>query len=139
MNALSYAQKRMVQTSFAALEADVDATAAHFYGHLFEQDPAAADLFRNDMHAQGRKLMTTLKTIVTALDNLPALTSLLSEMARQHVGYGVSREHFRLAEESLLYAVAQMLADDYSEEIAESWQCAYRMIEDVIVEHAYAD
>ncbi|MAS32541.1 MAG: hemin receptor [Anaerolineaceae bacterium] len=139
MPELTDSQKHLVQASFRTLAADFDITAAIFYGHLFTQDPTLPGLFHTDMESQGRKLMETLAVLVNGLDDLPALIGPIQVLAQHHLGYGVRREHFRMAEASLLHTLVQVLGDAYTDDIGASWQATYRIVESVIVDSAYAD
>lgn len=137
MAALNDRQKYLVQSSFRVLAADVRTTSRIFYAHLFAQDPSLRAMFETDMESQGRKLMSTLAVLVNGLDDLGTLIGPIELMALQHVGYGVERSHYRLAEDSLLHTLEHMLGETYRDEIGAAWQAAYRIIESVILASAY--
>ena len=139
MTELSDDQKRLVQSSFHALSANVDTTARVFYGHLFAQDPALRGLFKTDLESQGRRLMDMLGVLVVGLDNVSALSGAITLLGRQHLRYGVQRAHFRLFENALLYTVEQVLGEEYTAEVGTAWRAAYRAIEAIIIENAYSD
>ena len=70
---LDDAQINLVQESFAKVEVISAEAAAIFYGRLFGMAPDLKPLFKGDMTAQGRKLMTMIKTAVYGLDDMGAL------------------------------------------------------------------
>ncbi|WP_231876923.1 globin domain-containing protein, partial [Oleiphilus sp. HI0080] len=75
--AITEAQKKLVQASFAKVEPIADAAAEIFYNKLFTYDPSLKPLFKHDMKGQGKKLMTALKLAVKSLDDLDALVPVL--------------------------------------------------------------
>jgi hypothetical protein len=72
---LDDAKIKLVQDSFVKVDSIAEDAAAMFYDRLFEIAPDLQPLFKGDMKAQGRKLMTMIKTAVNGLKDLGALVS----------------------------------------------------------------
>ena len=79
-------QKSLVQQTFAQVVPIADQAAALFYGRLFELDPSLRSLFKNDIRAQGQKLMQMLGYAVGKLDAPDELAPAVEGLGRKHVG-----------------------------------------------------
>ncbi len=132
-------QKHLVQTSFKKVEPIAEAAAEIFYAKLFEYDPSLKPLFKGSMQAQGRMLMTTLKTAVESLDNLGALIPVLKGLADRHVDYGVSVHDYTPVGNALLSTLRQGLGADWNPELREAWIAVYKTVADVMRSHAHPE
>ena len=130
-------QKELVQSSFAKVEPIADTAAEIFYNKLFEYDPSLKKLFRSDMKAQGRKLMSALKIAVKSLDNLDSLVPILENMAVQHLGYGVKEKDYTTVGNALLFALKTGLGDAWTPELRQAWVDTYRIVAQVMKAAAY--
>jgi hemoglobin-like flavoprotein len=119
---------RLVQASFAVLEAVSDDVAATFYRRLFELNPSLAALFKNDMAAQGTKFMEKLAVAVMALEDLDLIAQLVDTLGRSHVAYGVRSTHYQTAREALLLALADQLGAAFNAELCNAWTAAFDTI-----------
>ena len=93
---------KLVQESFARVEVISEEAADMFYGHLFDIAPDLKPLFKRDMTAQGRKLMTMIKTAVNGLDDPGALIRALEDIGRRHMRYGVKDADYASFEAGLV-------------------------------------
>ena len=64
-------QISLVTASWQKVMPISDTAAELFYGKLFEMDPALKPLFKGDMKAQGKKLMTMNTTAVIVVSAMP--------------------------------------------------------------------
>lgn len=115
-----------------------DTAAAIFYARLFELDPALKGLFKGDMAEQQRKLMVTLNTVVTSLDNLAPLIEVVENLGRRHVGYGVKAEHYDTVGIALLWTLGQGLGELFTPSVEGAWTMAYTTLAGVMKQAAYA-
>ena len=83
-------------------------------------------------HESIRKLATALVNVVAHLDDPAWLDKTLGEMGRRHVGYGVTREMYAPVGDSLLTALSEALADDWTEEAKQHWVAAYSIVVDLM-------
>ncbi len=125
---LDDAQIKLVQDSFAKVESGPADTAAVFYDRLFDIAPDLKPLFKGDMKAQGRKLMTMIKTAVNGLDDVGALIPALEDLGRRHVGYGVRDADYDTVGAALLWTLEKGLGDDFTGEARDAWSTVYTLL-----------
>lgn len=125
-------QKVLIQASFQKVLPIADVAAELFYGRLFELDPKLRPMFRGDMASQGKKLMNSLRLIVNGLDRLDQLVPALEALARRHVGYGVTDEHYETVGVALIWTLQKGLGDAFTPSVANAWVTAYGLIASVM-------
>ncbi|MEM9615656.1 MAG: globin family protein [Actinomycetota bacterium] len=130
-------QIALVQNSFAQVAPIADQAAALFYGRVFELAPQTRGMFKEDLTAQGRKLMRTLGIVVDGLNDLDAIVPIAQAMAVRHVDYGVEAEHYTVVGEALLWTLGQGLGDGFTTEVEEAWAAAYGILTTVMIDAAY--
>ena len=124
----------LVQQSFVHIVPIPDRVAAHFYNRLFRLAPQVRPLFKADMKAQGRKLVTMLAMVVDGLDRLDAIVPAMRELAIRHVAYGVQPAHYDLVGAALIDTLRELLGPDFDSETEAAWAEAYQVIAGVMVE-----
>jgi hemoglobin-like flavoprotein len=122
---ITHDECRLVQASFLQLEPVAGTVAALFYRRLFELNPALMPLFKTDMELQGIKFMEKLAVVVTALDDLGSIASLVQVLGRAHTGYGVRPADYDTAAEALLWALAEVLGPEFNCELRDAWLAAF--------------
>ena len=130
-------QVTMVQQSFSKVAPIADDAAAFFYGRLFEIAPEVRPLFRGDMKEQGRKLMGTLAVVVNGLGDLNAILPAASALAKRHVSYGVTPDHYAPVGAALLWTLERGLGAQWSQELAAAWAAAYATLSGFMIGEAY--
>jgi hemoglobin-like flavoprotein len=125
---VTYAQKVLVQNSFAAIAPNADAVAALFYGRLFEIDPSLRHMFRGDMAEQRKKLMQMLTAAVKGLDRLEQLVPVVQDLGRRHAKYGVADEHYDTVAAALLWTLEQGLGEAFTDELKGAWVTVYTLL-----------
>ena len=129
----------LVQQSFAKVVPIQDKAAALFYARLFEIDPTAAPLFAGiDMQMQRIKLMAALAMVVGGLAKPETIVPKAQDLARRHVGYGVTQAQYGSVGAALLWTLQQGLAAEYTPQVAQAWQTAYALLSGVMIEAARA-
>jgi len=129
-------QIRTLQRSFKMVEPIADTAAALFYSRLFELDPSLKGLFRTDLKIQGKKLMSSIKLVVTGFDNPDRIIPAVSSLGKRHLGYGVQPEHYATVGQALLWTLEQGLGEAYTPEVAAAWTRAYGLLSDLMQEAA---
>jgi nitric oxide dioxygenase len=127
----------LVQSTFAEVKPISEKAAELFYGRLFEIAPAVKPLFKGDMAEQGRKLMGTLAYVVNGLSDLPAILPAASALAKRHVSYGASKEHYGPVGEALLWTLEKGLGPKWTPEAAAAWTKAYVTLSGYMIAEAY--
>jgi nitric oxide dioxygenase len=131
-------QIELVRASFAQVAPISRDAAAMFYGRLFEIAPNLRALFRGEMDEQGAKLMAMLATAVANLDRLDTIVPAVRALGVRHARYGVTAADYAPVAESLLWTLAQALADAFTPETREAWVAAYTVLAGQMLEAADA-
>lgn len=119
---------RLVQASFLQLEPVANTVAATFYRRLFELNPNLIPLFKTDMEMQGIRFMEKLAVVVTGLDDLESIASLVQALGRGHARYGVQRADYDTAAEALLWTLAEVLGPEFNSELRDAWAAAFETV-----------
>jgi len=130
-------QAELVQSSFRVVQPMADTAAELFYKKLFEIDASAAALFKRDIKQQGQKFMQVLAVAVGGLSNLSTLAPIVKQLGVRHVGYGIKAEHYDSVRAALLWTLALVLQDAYTDDVREAWATAYAMLAGVMKEAAW--
>lgn len=130
-------QVNQVQASFIKVVPIAKQAAALFYGRLFETAPETRALFRGDMDTQGRKLMSSLAMVVNSLGDFNTVVPAARDLAKRHVAYGVTPEHYSLVGSAMLWTLEQGLADEFIPALRAAWEAAYSALSEVMIASAY--
>ena len=118
----------LIRANFARLAPIQHTFAALFYEHLFAVSPQLRALFPADLREQKRKLMQMISTAVGGLDDLDALVPAVKALGARHCGYGVTKEHYLLVGEALLWTLALALGRDFTPEARSAWAKVYQVL-----------
>jgi hemoglobin-like flavoprotein len=134
---LTTQQIALVQASFRTVQ-PMSATAGElFYKRLFEIEPEVAALFKGDVGRQGREFMQVLAVAVGGLSNVTTLVPMVQQLGVRHAAYGVQARHYDAVRQALLYTLAVILQDDYTDEVRAAWATAYAMLAGIMKEAAW--
>ena len=131
------AEVTLVKSTFDQVKPIAADAAAMFYGRLFEIAPEVKPMFKGDIKEQGRKLMTTLAVVVNGLDNLPAILPAASALAKKHVAYGVTPQHYAPVGAALLWTLERGLGPAWTPPVAAAWTGAYTTLSSFMISEAY--
>lgn len=126
-----------VQASWALAATDADRMSRLFYSCLFRIDPRSKTLFAGDMKLQGRKLAQTLSFIVDNLEEPDNLLPAAVQLAKRHVGYGVTPEQYDAVGAALIDALKQILGQSFSAQDEAAWRETYDGLARAMVSAAY--
>jgi hemoglobin-like flavoprotein len=130
-------QAELVQSTFRIVQPMAATTAELFYKKLFEIDASTAVLFKGDIKQQGQKFMQVLAVAVGGLSNMSTLVPIVKQLGVRHVGYGIQAEHYDSVRAALLWTLARVLQDAYTDDVREAWATAYAMLAGVMKEAAW--
>jgi len=130
-------QIKLVQDSFANVAPISDQAAVIFYDRLFEVAPQVRGLFPDDLTEQRKKLMATLAVVVNGLSNLEAVLPAASALAKRHVEYGATAQHYPVVGGALLWTLEQGLGEAWTPEVAAAWTAAYGALSGHMISEAY--
>lgn len=112
-------------------------TARVFYTTLFQIGPASEALFRNDLAAQGEKLMETLGFVVDNLEDEDTWLPAARDLAVRHVSYGVKAEDYASVGAALIITFETLLGDAFGTPERETWQGIYGGLSRTMIAAAY--
>jgi Globin len=102
---VEYQQKRFMLDNSSCLAWFYDS----FYDHLFEVAPNTKPLFKNDIVVQGKALVRMIYSVLGILNDIPALTETLENLARGHTARGVVSSQYGIVGEVLLWTLRRVL------------------------------
>jgi nitric oxide dioxygenase len=115
-----------------AVGAHIHEIAKCFYGRLFAAHPELLDdgLFNRSHQAdasQQQALAGSVAAFATALVNAPGQLpeSLLSRIAHKHTSLGIQPEQYQIVHDHLMSAIAQVLGDAVTPDVAAAWDEVY--------------
>ena len=132
-------QIAVVQSSFRTVQPMSGTAAELFYKRLFEIEPATEPLFKRGLREQGEHFMRVLALAVGGLSNVPTLAPLVKQLGVRHVAYGVTAAHYDAVRRALLWMLAAILQDRYTDEVREAWSTAYAMLAGIMKEAAWGE
>ncbi len=127
-------QIRLLKSSYAQVEPIADTAAGLFYGRLFEVAPGVKPLFKNDMQAQGRMLLSAIGLVVRGIDKPESIASAVQAMGERHVRYGALPEHYPVVGECLLWTLEQGLGEAFTPELKQVWAEAYAVLSGLMID-----
>lgn len=134
---MNHDQIALIRKGWSRIAPFAGAAIAAFYERLFEIAPDLAQRFSDtDMNAQHVKLAGVFDTAITGLDDPGSLVPVLRDLGARHVAYGVDAADYEAVGAALLWTLQTGLDEDWTEEAAEAWAGAYRVIVDAMLQGA---
>lgn len=127
---------RLLQESFALVEAEADKLASHFYALLFLEDPSLRDLFPPMMDAHRDRLITGLITLVHRAHDTEAVDEYVRQLGRDHRRFGVRPEHYAVVGQCLLSTLRRFAGPRWTAEMDGCWYAAFQRVAAIMVEAA---
>jgi nitric oxide dioxygenase len=118
-------QIALVQMSFTKVVPIADSATTLFYARLFEIAPDLRPMFKQDLSEQRKKLVDTLVYVVDNLSCLDKLGPEICALGERHASYGTKVEHFTPVGTALLWALEQVLKDEFTPAVADAWETVY--------------
>ena len=129
-----------VQSSFAQVQAASGDVGRHFYDRLFREAPEVRPLFRGDADRQATKLIDTINVVVAALGHFDAVLPIARDLARRHVAYGVTPQHYAIVGRVLISTLAEVLGRHaFTPFTRDAWERTYAALAAVMIAAAYDD
>lgn len=120
---------KLIQETFELVKPRAEEFANRFYANLFQDYPAAQELFSlSNMDRQKRLLVAALVQVVHNLENPEFLGEYLGKMGERHAAYGTADEHFEWVGLSLLKTLQEMFGNEWTREYNHQWAMAFDVI-----------
>ncbi|HEV8284580.1 MAG TPA: globin domain-containing protein [Chitinophagaceae bacterium] len=129
-------QINLVKSSWQAAASKSVLVGEFFYSRLFELAPETKDLFGVTVLQQSNKLAVMLSYIINKLDKLDDIIDEVAKLARQHVSYGVTPEHYALGGGIFLWSLEKVFGDSWNEELKDAWETCYITLTDAMIQAA---
>ena len=145
---LSPKSAEIVRATLPAVGGAIGEIAEVFYRKMFTAHPELLrDLFNRGSQAVGEQqqalagsIAAFATTLVEQPDTLPE--TMLDRIANKHASLGVTRDQYRIVHTHLFAAIAEVLGDAVTEEVAAAWDEVYWLMADTLIareERLYAD
>lgn len=133
-------EKKLIVNSWRLVVPIAETAADLFYRRLFELKPEYKSLFKADMAAQKRKLVTMLAFIVKAMDWLEEdwrdevdpnadLALVVLALGRRHAKlYNIPDESYGPVGQALLWTLDQGLGQAFTDEVRGAWTKLYGVL-----------
>jgi hemoglobin-like flavoprotein len=119
---------RLVQDSFAAIEATPDIFAERFYARLAELDPSLRSAFEWALRMRRRQLLDVLRAAVRGLEDFDALEPDLGGLGRSYADDASEPEHYQGIARALLAGLEASLGTPLTPDVRGAWVMAYSML-----------
>lgn len=134
---LTAQDRATITATIPLLEREADVLATHFYNLLLARHPQLLPWFDPVGLASGeipRALARGMLLYARHINVLERLSDHLSILVNRHVALQVRPEHYRLARESLLEAMAQVFgARQANAVVMQAWAAAYDQLVDILI------
>ena len=117
-----------IRASFAVLVGHMNEMIERFHARLFGVRPDLRSMFHLPMEIHGRHFAAALALIVRNLSLLDSLDEPLRDLGIEHARAGVRGEHYPVVRDAILFAMAQTLPEEWTQELMEDWQALLDLI-----------
>jgi hemoglobin-like flavoprotein len=129
--ALSDKSRVPIEATLPAVAEHIEEIAEHFYRHLFAVHPELLDgIFNRGNQATGAQqqaLAGSVAAFASALVNTPdhLLEDPLTRVSHKHASLGIQPDHYQVVHDSLMWAIADVLGEAVTPEVAAAWDEVY--------------
>ncbi|BBJ37904.1 hemin transporter [Streptomyces antimycoticus] len=128
---LSDKSQPIIKATLPLVGAHIQEITTRFYAHLFSTHPELLDgIFNRGNQAKGTQqqaLAGSVAAFASALVNTPDRLpeNLLARVAHKHASLGIAPDQYQVVHDSLMWAIADVLGDAVTPEIAAAWDEVY--------------
>ncbi|HEY8294744.1 MAG TPA: globin domain-containing protein, partial [Micrococcaceae bacterium] len=136
---LSATSAPVIEATLPVVGENINEIAQRFYEHLFEAHPELLDgVFNRGNQADGHQqqaLAGSIAAFAGMLVNNPGQLpeSLLSRISHKHVSLGIKPEQYQVVHDNLFWAIADVLGDAVTPEVAAAWDEVYWLMANTLV------
>ncbi|WP_313679998.1 globin domain-containing protein, partial [Corynebacterium stationis] len=138
---LSPAHEEIVKATLPVVGEHIEIIANTFYNMMFSAHPELLrDTFNRGNQKSGEQqkaLAASVATFATMLvdPNAPDPVDLLNRIAHKHVSLGITEDQYQIVHDHLLAAVAEVLGEAVTPEVAEAWSAVYWIMAGILIDH----
>ncbi|RBY93678.1 hemin transporter [Blastococcus sp. TF02-8] len=136
---LSEKSKPVIEATLPAVADNIQEIARRFYAHLFGEHPQLLDgTFNRGNQSEGTQqlaLAGSVAVFASALVNHPDQLPehLLSRIAHKHASLGITPAQYQVVHDNLFWAIADVLADAVTPEVAAAWDEVYWLMAHALI------
>jgi len=124
-------QRMLIQSTYEMAMPRLSMVSDRFYSRLLKRHPELQTLFKADLQHQSKLFTRFITMVVHHLEDSVMVETMLGEVGRRHLQYGVGREHYELASKILVSSVRLATGIHFTYEIHKAWEAFY----DYMVDH----
>lgn len=136
---LSDKSRPVIEATAAVVAEHMPEITPKFYAHMFEAHPELMDgTFSRANQRNGEQAQALAGSIVHFAvhllehpDTLPE--TVLARIAHKHTALGITEDQYQIVYENLFWAIAQVLGDAVTPEVAEAWTEVYWLMADALI------
>lgn len=118
-----------LKESFQLIAPRASEVADAFYAELFSRHPAIQSLFEHvSMASQKDMLVAAIVFVVQNIEDAGACQSMLQNLGKRHVSYGVRPEHYAAVGTCLIFALEKIGGPHWKPELTVCWTEAFQMM-----------
>jgi nitric oxide dioxygenase len=133
---LTPSQLAIVKSTAPILKEHGEQITSLFYRNMLEAHPELHNIFNQTGQvtgAQPRALAGAVFAYASYVDDLGKLQALVERIAHKHVSLTVQPEQYAIVGKYLIEAVAAVLGDAVTPEVADAWTAAYGALADIFI------
>jgi nitric oxide dioxygenase len=136
---LSDKSRPLIEATLPVVGEHIKQIAEDFYRHLFTIHPELLDgTFNRGNQAQGTQqqaLAGSVAAFASALVKAPhrAPEILLARVAHKHASLGIRPDQYQVVHDALMWAIADVLGDAVTPDVAASWDEVYWLMADALI------
>lgn len=141
LNQLSEEHAEIIKATLPPVGENIETITKTFYNKMFTAHPELiANTFNRGNQKQGaqqKALAASVATFATQLvdPNAPDPVMMLDRIAHKHVSLGIRKDQYQIVHDNLMAAIAEVLGDAVTPEVAEAWDAVYWLMADVLIKH----
>ena len=141
----------LVQTTFKKVaEVGPEAAGRILFGHIFRIAPEAKALFSfakdeetmwlpgSRLEKHGARVVNTVATAVSMLNDLEALVPVLQRLGLQHVGYKVLPPHYDVVDQAFIATLDDALQTEFTEAVKNAYLKVWKIVQATMIGDNYA-
>ncbi|EZP37129.1 Hemoglobin-like flavoprotein [Micrococcus luteus] len=136
---LSEKSRPVIEATAAVVAEHMPEITPLFYAHMFEAHPELLDgVFSRANQRNGEQAQalagSIVKFAVHLLENPGTLPeAVLARIAHKHTALGITEDQYQIVYENLFWAIADVLGDAVTPEVAEAWTEVYWLMADALI------
>ncbi|WP_010079471.1 globin domain-containing protein [Micrococcus luteus] len=136
---LSEKSRPVIEATAAVVAEHMPEITPKFYAHMFEAHPELLDgVFSRANQRNGEQAQalagSIVKFAVHLLENPGTLPeAVLARIAHKHTALGITEDQYQIVYENLFWAIADVLGDAVTPEVAEAWTEVYWLMADALI------